>query len=197
MDLRKFLEIGIIYDSFQSFFDGGARKTMVSRYVKPQNNDKILDIGCGTGNIYKYVKNSDYTGIDLNKNYIEFAKSKYKEGNFICDDLKNLNFERPFSKIIGQGLLHHLSDEEVDILINNLKKIMSSGSKLITMDPYYYENQGFVSKFFCDNDRGNHIRKFEEYYDLVKEEFHKVLCIHAGKLDYSPKRFCVMICSDS
>ena len=59
-------------------------KYLISKFIK--NNDSVLDIGCGQGGLFKILnkkyKNISYTGIDFNKNMIEFAKSNYSEAKF-------------------------------------------------------------------------------------------------------------------
>lgn len=50
------------------------------------NNQKILDYGCGTADFYKFLKRRgikvQYTGADINANFIDLAKSKYPECTF-------------------------------------------------------------------------------------------------------------------
>ncbi len=51
------------------------------------NNQKILDYGCGLGDFYKFLKrrglNINYTGVDINENFINAAKKKYPECTFM------------------------------------------------------------------------------------------------------------------
>jgi len=56
------------------------------------NNQKILDYGCGMGDFYKFLRrrgiNVQYTGVDINENFITLAKKKYPECTFkvMCID---------------------------------------------------------------------------------------------------------------
>lgn len=54
-------------------------------------NRKILDVGCGFGDLYWYLLkkyiNISYTGIDINESAIVEAKVKYPEARFICGDI--------------------------------------------------------------------------------------------------------------
>ena len=47
---------------------------------------KILDYGCGTGHFYQFLKrrgiNVQYTGIDINENFITIAREKHPECTF-------------------------------------------------------------------------------------------------------------------
>lgn len=53
---------------------------------KVKKNDTILDIGCGGGEMVKYLQEhtlkNRYTGIDINPNYITIAKAKYPHKKF-------------------------------------------------------------------------------------------------------------------
>ncbi|MCK9418552.1 MAG: methyltransferase domain-containing protein [Nitrospirae bacterium] len=50
------------------------------------NNATVLDYGCGTGDFYKFLKRRgisvQYTGVDINENFITLAKKKYPECEF-------------------------------------------------------------------------------------------------------------------
>jgi SAM-dependent methyltransferase len=56
------------------------------------NNQRVLDYGCGTGDFYKFLKlrgiNVQYTGVDINENFITLAQKKYPECTFkvMCID---------------------------------------------------------------------------------------------------------------
>ena len=49
-------------------------------------NATVLDYGCGTGDFYRFLKRQgidvQYTGVDMNPNFIELAKRKYPECEF-------------------------------------------------------------------------------------------------------------------
>lgn len=58
---------------------------LVSKYLK--SGESLLDYGCGIGGFTKYLENnnisiSDYLGVDINNNFIEFAKEKHSEYKF-------------------------------------------------------------------------------------------------------------------
>jgi ubiquinone/menaquinone biosynthesis C-methylase UbiE len=50
------------------------------------NSSTVLDYGCGTGDFYRFLKrkgiNVTYTGVDINKNFIELAMKKYPNCTF-------------------------------------------------------------------------------------------------------------------
>jgi SAM-dependent methyltransferase len=50
------------------------------------NGSSVLDYGCGTGDFYRFLKRRGitvrYTGVDINKNFIDLAREKYPECSF-------------------------------------------------------------------------------------------------------------------
>ena len=60
---------------------------------KIEDNASILDIGCGTGNLIKYLKETiqfnekNYTGIDFSQEMVNYCKIKYPQSSFLKGDL--------------------------------------------------------------------------------------------------------------
>ena len=83
---------------------------------------KVLDLGCGTGNITLAVKNryphAQITCIDLAERMIELAQfklSKYDNIEYKVGDLRNIDFKSDYDLIISSLALHHLQSNEEKI----------------------------------------------------------------------------------
>jgi len=82
-------------------------------------NIKVLDLGCGTGNVsYKIKKrfpNSEIICLDIAENMIKMAKNKlaeYDDITFKIMDFRNINFKNEFNVVISSLAIHHLIDDE-------------------------------------------------------------------------------------
>ncbi|HMP52580.1 MAG TPA: hypothetical protein PKD05_13595, partial [Candidatus Melainabacteria bacterium] len=55
------------------------RVRYVEKYIKPFPGCKILDIGCGPADILEYLPDDigEYSGFDLNQEYVNFASRRW------------------------------------------------------------------------------------------------------------------------
>jgi ubiquinone/menaquinone biosynthesis C-methylase UbiE len=105
--------------TYGSLYKG--EKYLISKYI--EKDDRILDIGCAQGGMYKILKKKfgeiDYTGVDFNKKMINLAKNKFNYKKFYFYKDKNYLgfFKKRFDVVIIFGILH-LNYDWKNILIN-------------------------------------------------------------------------------
>ena len=103
---------------------------------------KVLDLGCGTGNISKEVKehfpNAQITCVDMAKNMIQIAKSKlahYSDIEFKIADFRKLDFKGEYDAVISSLALHHLSsDGEKKSFYCRIKGFLKEGGVFYNAD---------------------------------------------------------------
>ena len=78
MFFRRILEIPMVYDGFQ-FIVGGKKRQQIfkNEYIGNVSGLKVLELGCGTSDILEYFEECDYTGVDLEEDYIKSAQKRY------------------------------------------------------------------------------------------------------------------------
>jgi tRNA (uracil-5-)-methyltransferase TRM9 len=83
---------------------------------------EVLDIGCGNGLIFPYIKEKDafYFGLDIAENLIEIAQERYAreiengKAKFLVGEATDLPFkDGEFDFVISFAVLHHLPSEEL------------------------------------------------------------------------------------
>lgn len=105
---------------------------------------KILEIGCGTGEIAYWMAQKDptieMTGTDICKPFIEQAKRKYTLNNLEYRHLDITDFKEDAEKydyIIGNGILHHVYPT-LDLVLSDLKNKLKDNGRLVFMEPNIY-----------------------------------------------------------
>jgi ubiquinone/menaquinone biosynthesis C-methylase UbiE len=114
---------------------------------------KILDFGCGKGDLYEFIKERDisinYCGIDVNENLIKLAKSKYPETEFIAVDLEESEFERVFDIILICGVFNLRIAGIEESMKNVLKKLFRLCKEALHVNLLsYYIAQRNVELFY-------------------------------------------------
>lgn len=114
---------------------------------------KILDFGCGKGDLYGFIEKKGiqvkYCGIDINENLIELAKSKYPEAEFIAMDLEESEFEQAFDLIFVCGVFNLRIAGIEESMKNVLKKLFRLCKEALHVNLLsYYIAQRNVELFY-------------------------------------------------
>jgi SAM-dependent methyltransferase len=169
-----------IYDALQWMMGAKRGRSIVSsRYIKSKNGDCVLDIGCGTADIRRYLSDVEYFGIDPNPRYIHAAKSRFRDVpgcTFLCGTFDEATLTRlpKFDIVLASAVFHHLSDENVVQVAKLARAALKEHGRLVTHDPCYVEGQSSVARFFISRDRGQHVRDAEGYRALISNVFEKI-----------------------
>lgn len=101
-------------------------------------DNKILELGCGTGDMWKSKlhlidKNIELTLTDFSENMISVAKDSLGERDRISYDVVNIEnipyADKSFDRVIANMMLYHVPD---------LNKGLSEVKRVLTEDGYFY-----------------------------------------------------------
>jgi len=95
----------------------------IIKYIRQIKNPKILEIGCGTGQLAHFLYDEgfkDYKGFDIDSDMVEKAKRNSKQNVFIANAEDKENYIGEYNIIIATEVLEHLKDDLV--VINLIKK---------------------------------------------------------------------------
>ncbi len=162
---------------------------MLEKYYKffiPKNS-KVLEIGCGTGELLKQVDPSFGVGIDFSEKMVDIARQNFPEYKFEIDDAEDLKISEKFDYIIASDLLTSLWD--VQKTFSELKKVCHRKTKIVisTYNSFwgpilkFSEFLGLKSKQPIQNWLSiNDIKNLLEIegFEIVKKEYRILLPIY-------------------
>ena len=117
----KYMDFDFYFDTYDTFCD-----------LVTMPEAKIFEIGCGPGNISKYLltKRPDYQllGIDLAPNMVDLAKSNNPSADFEVMDSRDISqLTNKYDAILCGFCTPYLSKADVEKLIKDARKILKIG----------------------------------------------------------------------
>ncbi len=97
--------------------------------IQPKS-PKVLEIGCGPGNITKYILNKrpdfEITGIDVAQKMVELAMKNNPEAEFVLMDSRDiLRLNKKFDAIICGFCIPYLNEIDCQNLFNDCSKLLN------------------------------------------------------------------------
>lgn len=116
-----------LFDPIQHFFNGNFWEITTKKFAHLLRGS-IIDLACGTGELINYIDPKQYLGIDINSEYIAFAKKHREKKNrrFIVGDITQIKIGAKIDTAFFISAAHHMNDLQVTLLC---KQIMASHIK--------------------------------------------------------------------
>lgn len=106
------------------------RNDMLRRFLQPSPQDRIVDLGCGSGRTLLWNRdwNAAVVGVDIAPFFSEEARA---EVDLLLGDLRRLPFpDRSFTKACSLDVLEHLSPEALRGMLAEANRILAPGGQL-------------------------------------------------------------------
>ena len=141
-EFRKGLDTEL-HEKFKRFFE----------IINPCKGQKILDVGCGRGEIAYYVAQKgcevysiDYSAaVEITKKILEkLPVDKKSLVKVKCLDIIEDEIKEKFDIVVLIDVLEHLTPIQAEKLFKNLKNLLTDNSKVFISTP-----NGFYEKYFC------------------------------------------------
>ncbi|MBN1161503.1 MAG: class I SAM-dependent methyltransferase [Dehalococcoidales bacterium] len=169
--MLKILDRPALLDFRQWLFSLGRQgnNRWLNELIKPDAEDNILDVGCGTGR-YSEIFNCNYYGIDSNEEYINYARKKHR-GDFQAMDASHLEFpDDMFKYVFSIGVLHHISDENAIRAIREMKRVCRPDGKILIIEAIYPTRKlNIIGYLLFRFDPGKFTRHLDELVKILSD----------------------------
>lgn len=136
---------------------------------------RVLDVGCGPGTNTPHFAHADYLGIDLNEQYVEDARRRYRR-EFVAADVTTYRVptDERFDLILVNSLLHHLDTAGTRRLLAHLAELLTEDGHVHVLDLVLPAERS-AARALALWDRGDFPRPLDEWRALFEEAFEPVV----------------------
>lgn len=150
----------------------------------PKKDGKILDVGCGSGNLYEVLYRNRYTpakyvGLEYREKTVKINRIKWEDQpvefhqfDFVKDDMSR--FGNDFDIICSFETLEHCGIQNVETALLNMKKCMNENTILLLSTPCYDQSVGAADNHTYDSGDGRGVAVQEMTYDEFKSKIENV-----------------------
>ena len=136
MMTKLYTEYADLYHKmYQSFIDYDEEYQFYKKLLDNHVARKILEIGCGTGQLAKrFLRDGyTYTGIDVSLPMLEFARKDLPAHHFHQMDMRDIKLPSTFDGVIitARSISYILSNNDVLATLQSIKKVLQDGRVLI------------------------------------------------------------------
>ncbi len=99
--------------------------------LEPKPGERILDLGCGPGQLTKKIAESgaDVTGLDASTEMIGQARQNYPELRFVLQDATRMEFDGEFDGVFSNAALHWMLNASA--VANGIARALRKGGRLV------------------------------------------------------------------
>jgi ubiquinone/menaquinone biosynthesis C-methylase UbiE len=118
-------------------------KSLVVRVTDLQPNDRLLDVGCGTGTLLQLAgraqPGASLAGIDADARILDIARRKLATSavDASLDEASSSSLPYPegaFDRVVSTLMLHHLARAEKEATLRECFRVLRDGGRLVVGD---------------------------------------------------------------
>lgn len=125
--------------------DWGSRESQGRRFdvltsIAPLSGSRILDVGCGTGDLYAWLQNRNvevtYTGLDITPGMVDTARKRFPEATFHRASVLEWtpSETQPYDYVLASGIFYLRSVEPVAFLRQAVTRMYALARKGIAFN---------------------------------------------------------------
>ncbi|HEX7218318.1 MAG TPA: class I SAM-dependent methyltransferase [Burkholderiales bacterium] len=195
--MKSLLERPRVYSLFRRLVGRDSARAVYAReHLRLAAGQRVLDLGCGPGDILEFLPAVEYIGYDISPAYVERARRRFGQRATFHEGAVSeaLSPGSGFDVVIAHGVLHHLDDAAARTLFRVARRALKPGGRLVTFDGCFAHGQSALARLFLRLDRGRYVRTREAYEALARGEFGEVKSFLRHDLIRIPYTHLIMEC---
>ncbi len=140
-------------------------------WLDPKPGERILDLGCGTGQLAQKISESgaEVVGLDASPEMIGQARQNFPRLQFVLEDAAAMEFESEFDAVFSNAALHWMLDAES--VARNIARALRTGGRFVAE----LGGKGNIRQMESAIDAavapyyGNHMPPRRTYYPSISE----------------------------
>lgn len=152
-------------------------------FCKNDENETLLDFGCGLGHLHQYVKlklsNLHYSGCDIVDEFVVQCKQNYPEGDFYKID-KHTDIKKRYDYIIAAGVFNLLYSPNIEehktVVYETLIHLFDKTSKVLSVN-FMTDDVDFIAE-------GAYHQNIPELINIVTKQLSKRFVIDQSYMPY-------------
>jgi SAM-dependent methyltransferase len=197
--IRSLLSVPVVYELLERGLGSQrVRDEYVRAHVRPRTGERVLDIGCGPGDILRFLPEVTYVGVDPNAAYIASASRRFTgRGTFSVAGVDDLDSKElgEFDLVLAKSVLHHIDDKQAQKLFDVAAQVLAPGGRVVTLDAGFADGQSALSRFVVGQDRGANVRTADRYVELAGQYFAEVKATVHHRLLRVPYTHVILDCA--
>jgi ubiquinone/menaquinone biosynthesis C-methylase UbiE len=154
-------------------------KARVLPLISPVAQDRMLDLGCGTGRWAEAIAErvDAYLGIDFSDSLLDVARTRapqavFQAMNVAALDATALALPPPFTVIICSGILIYINDDDIRVLFRAISRVAAPACRIYLREPMATDERLTLDRHWSEELQDHYsaiYRTRDEYLELFAE----------------------------
>jgi ubiquinone/menaquinone biosynthesis C-methylase UbiE len=157
------------YSLLMKVFYDQKLKERVRTMLDPREGLTVLDVACGSGDLFDVTHPCRYVGTDIDLRRVDHASTGMAAAH-VVSDARALPFrDRSVDRILVAGLFHHLPDAAAGAVLAEMGRVLRPSGRVVVLEATWprrwYNATGWLARRLDDGRFVRHPRDYERLFE--------------------------------